>query len=234
MFWDFFRIWSIDSKHTTGALGVFLPQNGISIQQFHDAGFDNARIHWLKSPHIYGEELRTTIGEELHLLVGKTLHQLPNEDLYIFSSAIQGEADIQALPVSEKTRDFLLQHYRNRALLSLPDKSLAPLWNFQECSRYASLFENEKHNFEKLVAEQISRNNNLWATQGKMLLSVIKKETNMLVCAEDLGAVPDVVPEVLHELEILSLRIPRWETKNEETIPFQQYTELSGLLPKRT
>ena len=37
----------------------------------------------------------------------------------------------------------------------------------------------------------------------------IDNATNMLVCGEDLGMVPACVPEVMHELEILSLEIQR-------------------------
>jgi len=53
----------------------------------------------------------------------------------------------------------------------------------------------------------------------------------MLVCAEDLGVVPNCVPEVLGELKILSLRIERW-TRNwsqegQPYIPASQYPRLS-------
>ena len=46
----------------------------------------------------------------------------------------------------------------------------------------------------------------------------------MLVCAEDLGAVPPCVPSVLHKLNILSLRIERWARN--WNAPYSPYYEM--------
>jgi 4-alpha-glucanotransferase len=53
---------------------------------------------------------------------------------------------------------------------------------------------------------------------------VLAKETDMLVCAEDLGAVPHCVPTVLKKLNILSLRIERWARNWDE--PYSPYYEM--------
>ena len=49
----------------------------------------------------------------------------------------------------------------------------------------------------------------------------------MLPCAEDLGAVPDCVPNVLAKLDILGLRVIRWfRAWNEDGqpyVPFDKY-----------
>ncbi len=53
----------------------------------------------------------------------------------------------------------------------------------------------------------------------------------MLPCAEDLGVVPDCVPEVLADLGILGLRVPRWAREWDEDdspfIPPAQYPYLT-------
>jgi 4-alpha-glucanotransferase len=57
----------------------------------------------------------------------------------------------------------------------------------------------------------------------------------MLPCAEDLGAVPDCVPQVLTKLKILGLRVVRWfrdwGKEGQPYIPFKAYPELSVCTP---
>jgi 4-alpha-glucanotransferase len=50
----------------------------------------------------------------------------------------------------------------------------------------------------------------VWKVNGRKLLKMMNDTTDMLVCAEDLGAVPPCVPVVLDELKILCLRVERW------------------------
>jgi 4-alpha-glucanotransferase len=53
------------------------------------------------------------------------------------------------------------------------------------------------------------RQNDFWKKEGMKKLSPLKRNTNMLVCGEDLGMVPPPVPEVMRELGILGLEIER-------------------------
>jgi 4-alpha-glucanotransferase len=59
--------------------------------------------------------------------------------------------------------------------------------------------------------------------------------TDMLVCAEDLGAVPQCVPRVLQALGILCLRVERWTRDYQQTdapyIDPAQYPRLSVCTP---
>jgi hypothetical protein len=41
-------------------------------------------------------------------------------------------------------------------------------------------------------------------------MDLMRSSTKMLVCAEDLGSIPDCVPRVLEEKSILGLKIVRW------------------------
>lgn len=53
------------------------------------------------------------------------------------------------------------------------------------------------------------RQDDFWFKQAMNKLPQLKEATNMLVCGEDLGMVPDCVPEVMQQLGILSLEIQR-------------------------
>ena len=70
------------------------------------------------------------------------------------------------------------------------------------------------------------RNNEFWGENGKEKLSILTKCTTMLACGEDLGMIPACVPEVMKELEILSLEIERMpktpglELENLSSLPY--------------
>lgn len=53
------------------------------------------------------------------------------------------------------------------------------------------------------------RQDEFWRKEGLKKLPQLKHSTQMLVCGEDLGMVPDCVPEVMEQLGILSLEIQR-------------------------
>ena len=53
------------------------------------------------------------------------------------------------------------------------------------------------------------RHNEFWKQSAYRKLPTLIASTRMLVCGEDLGMVPDSVPEVMNELQILSLEIQR-------------------------
>ena len=53
------------------------------------------------------------------------------------------------------------------------------------------------------------RQDGFWRREGLQKLPALKRATNMLICGEDLGLVPDCVPEVMKELGLLSLEIQR-------------------------
>ena len=53
----------------------------------------------------------------------------------------------------------------------------------------------------------------LWKEVGQKKLNALQLNTNMLLCAEDLGMVPDFVENVLKGREILSLQVQRMPKK---------------------
>ena len=73
---------------------------------------------------------------------------------------------------------------------------------------YQALWDNDKFVFNRLYNDYFyRRNNQFWYTEAMKKLPKLTQATRMLVCAEDLGMVPDCVPWVMNELRILSLEI---------------------------
>jgi 4-alpha-glucanotransferase len=231
----FFRIWAIPSGNWSGIPGFFWPQHGMSEQELREIGFDEGRIKWLREPHLTGPFLREGLGEAAERLIGSVFEQLPGEDLFVFSAEVSGELDLSSLDVTPEARQWMLDQWRDRALVLLPDDTFAPTWTFRECSRYQSLTESEKDRFESLIAARGADSNEMWADHGRRILEFMKNSAEMLPCAEDLGVVPDAVPRVLESLEILGLRVPRWahhwDRPGQPLIPFHEYPELTVCAP---
>jgi 4-alpha-glucanotransferase len=53
------------------------------------------------------------------------------------------------------------------------------------------------------------RHEDFWGEQGRRTLTALLDATDLLACGEDLGLVPQVVPEVMADLGVLSLEIER-------------------------
>ena len=96
--------------------------------------------------------------------------------------------------------------------LFLVDHKRADRWHpriaVQFNEDYTKLDEGTKYNFNRLYNDYFyRRNNQFWYNEAMKKLPRLTQATRMLVCAEDLGMVPDCVPWVMNELRILSLEI---------------------------
>ena len=89
--------------------------------------------------------------------------------------------------------------------------------NVQQTNSFAALPGNEQEILQKLYNKYFYEDQNiLWEKEGRERLQMLKGSTGMLLCAEDLGMVPAFIETVLHELNILSLRVqqmPKEENK---------------------
>lgn len=75
---------------------------------------------------------------------------------------------------------------------------------------YKELDDNAKVALDKIyIHYYYERQENFWKERAMVKLPAIINATNMLVCGEDLGMVPDCVPGVMDELGLLNLEIQR-------------------------
>ena len=108
--------------------------------------------------------------------------------------------EIEAYGVQFNEGLFLVDHKRN--------DRWHPRIAVQYQEAYQQLDEGQKNNFNNLYNDYFyRRNNQFWYTEAMKKLPKLTQATRMLVCAEDLGMVPDCVPWVMNELRILSLEI---------------------------
>ena len=108
--------------------------------------------------------------------------------------------EIEAYGVQFNEGLFLVDHKR--------DDRWHPRIAVQYQEAYEQLDEGQKYHFNQLYNDYFyRRNNQFWYTEAMKKLPRLTQATRMLVCAEDLGMVPDCVPWVMNELRILSLEI---------------------------
>ncbi|MDR0543312.1 MAG: 4-alpha-glucanotransferase [Dysgonamonadaceae bacterium] len=75
---------------------------------------------------------------------------------------------------------------------------------------YQQLSDTEKQSFNRLHDDYFyCRNNEFWKYQALKRLAPLVNATGMLACGEDLGMIPSTVPEIMRQLQILSLEIER-------------------------
>ena len=129
------------------------------------------------------------------------LHPFPGPGL--------SEKAILALQEPQEVKDKLLKVYWNRVFVPSGDENtFYPYWYWYNAPVLFTLPENEQAKLREIINENENAQNGLWEANATKLLSVLSQETDMLVCAEDLGAVPPCVPTVLNKLNIL-LRLHR-------------------------
>ncbi|MBE6342504.1 MAG: 4-alpha-glucanotransferase [Lentimicrobiaceae bacterium] len=83
---------------------------------------------------------------------------------------------------------------------------------------YNELNDAQKDTLNKLYDDFFyHRNEELWKSEALKKLPKIIEASDMMVCGEDLGMVPACVPEVMQQLNILSLEVQRMPKKYGET-----------------
>jgi len=244
----FFRIWASRREDNSALLGRYIPFIPVIPKDFDDLEFDKSRIRWICEPHIFTGEvwdaLRANWGaafreEEIAAAAGRifelALDRIGEEDLWLFKKSIRGEKDIAALDLHPAAKAFLHKAWGNRIFFEHEKDQYFPVWYYRDSRAYASLSEDEKERLNALLEKRHAESEQIWETDGKLLLSVLTASSSMLPCAEDLGAVPACVPRVLAQLKILGLRVVRWHREwgkeGEPYVPFEEYPELSLCTP---
>lgn len=221
----FFRIWRIPSNATQGLLGYFYPALGIETKEFIQRGidFDEQRDC---TPRITDELLTHVFGADATYAKAEYFQTHPNEvGRYIFKSAWDTQRKVveyfQSQPKnSELQAQLLTIHTELLFIREQTDQGEVyhPRFNLHKTFAFQSL---PKEQQDKLYALYIDyffvRQELLWRTSGLEKLPALQNATDMLICAEDLGLVPDCVPQVLDELGIIALKIQR---SPKENIPF--------------
>ena len=209
----FFRIWEIPIEAVYGLLGQFSPSQGMSREEIEGYGlhfqdyFTRPFIaHWVVN-RIFGhlaDKVRSEYLDHLH----NDIYQLKEE----YNTQRKIEAAFRGKESDDEKwiRDGLMALVSD--VLFLPDRKNPNLFHpriaVQHDFIYEALYDSDKAAFNRLYNDYFyRRNNEFWYHEAMKKLPKLVQATRMLVCAEDLGMVPDCVAWVMNELRILSLEI---------------------------
>ena len=227
----FFRIWVVPEEEYTGILGHFVPSVPIYMDEILQAGIPRETVHYLTTPNFGAEQLRNWFGFSMEDVKHKYFEHL-HDDRYLLRPEYRSERAIISLKEEQHIKDALLNAYWDRVFVpSSTEETLWPYWYWYNAPVLLTLPEHEINAIRNIIKNNEIKQEDLWSENGRKLLGVLAKEADMLVCAEDLGAVPNCVPNVLRDLGILALRVERWSRnwKQPESpyIPFSEYPRLS-------
>ena len=210
----FFRIWAIPTTCVHGLLGQFAPALAMTREEIEGYGLHFQEELFTK-PFIARWVVDRVFGIHAEEVIGKYLNH-EHDDIFSLKPEYDTERKIEAAFAGKDTdtdiwiRDGLYALAADVLFVrDINDSNkFHPRITAQLNFMYEALVDSDKEKFNRLYNDYYyRRNNNFWYSEAMKKLPVLVQATRMLVCAEDLGMVPDCVAWVMDELRILSLEL---------------------------
>jgi len=209
----FFRIWSIPLKDIEGILGVFAPAIGVSSRDLESAGI-HVNESRLCDPYITDEVLSRNFPGNENWIKENILAD--NK----FKPSLDTQRKIAAFLKKEPSKAFLQKGLFDLItdVILLKDAEKPGHYHFRISMQSTDSYKNLDHGQQQQLNALYQRyffgmQDELWKEVGQKKLNALQLNTDMLLCAEDLGMVPDFVEDVLIGREILSLQVQRMPKK---------------------
>lgn len=205
----FFRIWSIPAHAVEGILGYFVPAHPLSGDELKSAGL-NGDISRYSDPFIDDEVIKSLFGENAAYIKEKAISGGK------LMPALRTQRGILQWCAENKTDDSI----RNKLLdlsaevILIQDENRPGFYHFriamQDTFSFRHLSVHERDTLTNLYHEYFfRRQNELWYETAQSRLDAIQHGSDMMICAEDLGMVPEMVEGVLKAREMLALQVQR-------------------------
>lgn len=210
----FFRIWEIPIHSVHGLTGQFAPSQAMSREEIMQYGL-NFQEQRFTEPFITDWVLDRVFHERADEVRQTYLERIDHER-YRMKPEFDTQRKIEARFESVTRQEDLWLRDGLYSLLSdvlfVRDRNNPDMFHPRISAQldfiYESLYDNDKQAFNRLYNDYYyHRNNQFWYREAMKKLPKLVQATRMLVCAEDLGMVPDCVPWVMDELKILSLEL---------------------------
>lgn len=213
----FFRIWSIPMHAVEGILGHFDPAIPITQNEFGERGiwFDYDRYC---KPFINDNVLFELFKDKADW-VKKTFLDNNGWGAYNLKAEWDTQRKIenwfaQAENADRDIKDKLFDLVGNIILIPGKNEKGETVYHFrfamEETLSFRYMDENTQNQLKELYLNYFfRRQDEFWKKQAMQKLPQLKSATEMLVCGEDLGMVPNCVPGVMRDTGLLSLEIQR-------------------------
>lgn len=210
----FFRIWEIPVDAVHGLLGQFCPALGMTREEIEGYGLNFLEDQFCR-PFISNWVLDRVFGARAEEVKAKYLRH-SHDDIWEMKPEYDTQRKVEQAFAGVTNQDEVNLRDGLYSLISNvlflrdtkdPNK-FHPRISAQFDFTYEALYDIDKAAFNRLYNDYFyRRNNQFWYREAMKKLPKLVQATRMLVCAEDLGMVPDCVPWVINELRILSLEI---------------------------
>lgn len=206
----FFRIWEIPTHAVHGLLGCFNPALPYSADELRGMGFDTDGGRYTTPAPDEG-----MLGDLFGDLAGKVRTTCLKDGRLLPACATQrkvaalfpGDDEHQA-----RLREGLMTLLDDVLFIEDPRRKgcFHPRIAAHSTYAYRALDDGRRAAFDRLYNDFFyHRHNQFWKESAMRKLPALLSATGMLTCGEDLGMIPDSVPETMRELQILSLEIQR-------------------------
>ena len=210
----FFRIWSIPIHAQEGIMGHFVPAIPLGKENFINEG-----LHWDEArycePYVTPALLHQYFGHDADWIKNTFFNDFRFKKEFDTQQKLAShfKLNTEQAWASEKLFSLLA----NIILIKANEEGGYHFRiNIFETSSFKNLGSQEQAILDRLYNSYFfDMQDDLWKAEGIKKLNVLKNASNnMLLCGEDLGMVPAMVPGVLHDLQILSLQVERMPKKN--------------------
>lgn len=219
----FFRIWEIPQDAVWGLTGSFHPSLPFTVAELKEKGIAWDEARFLK-PYLREHVLQSVFGAYAEEAM-RVFFDQDGWQNYKFKPAFDTQKKVEhhfaSLGYNFATKDVLIRdglYQLHCEVLFLrdarqPDK-YHPRISMHSSATFRDLPEGTRRLLDAIYVDYYyHRHNEFWKQQALNKLPALITSTTMLVCGEDLGMVPDTVPEVMQQLEIVSLEIQRMPKK---------------------
>ena len=219
----FFRIWQIPMHAVEGILGYFSPAIPIEASEFTGRGL-NFDVDRFCKPYIREHILVDIFGNNIDyvkstFLIDRAYGQYDFKEEFSTQRKVESYFKVDESTTLEQKAEIdfikkglydLIADIMFIEVEGVNGKEYHPRHSLQKTHSFIEI-----DNYSKEIINQIyndyfyKRQEEFWKARAMEKLPSIKNATNMLICGEDLGMVPSVVPGVMNELGILSLEVQR-------------------------
>ena len=219
----FFRIWEIPVDAVWGLTGSFHPALPFTRNDLEAKGLWWDENRFLK-PYLKEHVLYATFGKYTDDVIREYLLQDGWQNYKFkpeFDTQKKIEAHFASLGYNFGNKEVLIRdglYMLHCEVLFVRDsrdsRKFHPRISMQSSATFRDLPDETRRLLDRIYVDYFyHRHTEFWKQQALKKLPALISSTNMLVCGEDLGMVPDSVPDVMNALEIVSLEIQRMPKK---------------------
>lgn len=210
----FFRIWAIPQNQIYGTMGLFNPRKPFSREELARSGFRGNLDRYTK-PFITEEMLAHDFGDDAETVKQIYFNYNAHERLEFKDQFPDQRSLLKYIEENQHetwkdkllmlmTEIIFIEEEGERDSMFNPRITVSSTRSFEELGDY------EKSMVHYLYNDYyFNRHNDFWKEQAYWKLPALLDASNMLICGEDLGMIPKSVPEVMKNLNIMSLEIQR-------------------------